>query len=328
MVVPRGEGMRASPARHELVAAEDELYCPFELEENPSAARAQAEALAWAVEHGLVNDGPARVKLERACLGDLEGCAFPHAPAEMLALATIWVTLFCAIDDFVESSHLGTLALSGYLSKALAAFGGKAPARPDPLVRGFHDLGRQMRPLVGKASTRDFGRELEGLFTAYVWEELNRQNATDPDYAGYRIMRVTTIGLRPQFLISEALCTAGPPPAMARQALAELAQITCRVVGWANDIFTYDKELAAGEAHNLVAVLMKTEGLPVRHALLRARSLHDEEVCSFLRLQARLRGSADSDAGTEYRLAHLRHWMRGHLHWATRNGRYRPAIAA
>jgi len=327
MVVPRAGSAQGD--EHARDAREEhDLYCPFPLEENPWAARAQAESLAWAVDLGLVKDDPTRTKLERACLGDLEGCAFPKAPPEVLGLATVWVTLFCAIDDFVESSHLGTLALSGYLSKALAAFRGRASVRGDALIRGFYALGRQMRALLGKVPAQDFARELEALFTAYIWEELNRQNATDPDYSGYRIMRVTTIGLRPQFLLSEALCTSGPLPLESKADLAELERITCRVVGWANDIFTYEKELAAGEAHNLVAVLMKSEGLPVRQALRRARSLHDEEMCAFLRLQARVRGAARANPAVEYRLAHLRHWMRGHLHWATRNGRYRPAAAA
>jgi hypothetical protein len=66
--------------------------------------------------------------------------------------------------------------------------------------------------------------------------------------------------------------------------------------------------------------------LPMREALARARAIHDEEVCEFLRLQAGLGGSADD--ATRHRVAHFRHWIGGHLHWALRNGRYRPAPEA
>jgi hypothetical protein len=104
--------------------------------------------------------------------------------------------------------------------------------------------------------------------------------------------------------------------------------MTCLAVGWANDIFTYEKELAAGEVHNVIAVLMRTEQLPLDVALERARALHDAEVCAFLRLQARLDGSPDANDATGYRVAHLRHWIGGHLHWAQRNGRYRPGTEA
>jgi hypothetical protein len=240
----------------------------------------------------------------------------------------MWTTLFCAIDDQVEAGRLGALALSAYLSEALAAFHGVSRERGDAIVRSFEDFGRRLRHLTHSSIAEGFGAELERLFTAYVWEEINRQNEATLDYAAYRLMRLTTIGLRLQFFFSDAASPWGVTPPRPLPLLRELERATCHAVGWANDIFTYEKELAAGETHNLVAVLMRTEGLPVREALTHARWLHDEEVCGFLRLQAKLRASRDADGAVEYRLSHLRDWISGHLHWALRNGRYRPVVVA
>ena len=328
MVVPRGEGARQGDERSLIAPPTLELYCPIPAERNPRAGAAHQQSLDWALERRLVSDGPGLEKLDRASLAELEACAFPHAPLEMLTLATVWVTLFCAIDDFVESSHLGVLRLSRYLSRVLAEFRGTASPQRDPLCHGFYDFGQELRSLTGPELADAFARELEDLFSAYVWEEINRRHATHPDYAAYRIMRVTTIGLRPQFLLSQAIGPEGQPSERAGIVLRELEKIACLAVGWANDIFTYDKELSQGEVHNLVAVLMRTEELPLREALGRARALHDDEVCSFLRLQAQLANLAGESEATAYRVAHLRHWIGGHLHWAVRNGRYRPSPAA
>jgi hypothetical protein len=326
MVVPRGEGTRADDAAA-LEAVTAELYCPFLAEKNPWAAEAQRQSLDWALELGLaMEDGTLR-RLERSRLADLEAAAFPEAPLEVLTLATQWVTLFCGLDDFVEGSRLGVLGLSGYLSSALAAFRGATHGQVEPLLKGLQDIGSRMRRLVGDAITQDFAVELEGLFTAYVWEEINRQNAAHPDFAVYRIMRMTTIGLKPHFLFSQALSPSPRPADRDVETLQELERITCRAVGWANDIFTYEKELSAGEVHNIVAVLMRTERLPLREALGRARALHDEEVCDFLRLQARLPSDTQKTSATHHRVAHLRHWIGGHLQWARQNGRYRPGAA-
>jgi 5-epi-alpha-selinene synthase len=327
MVVPRGEGARADDAAA-LEAVTAELYCPFQTEKNPEAAVAQQQSLDWALELGLVEPGPSLKRLERARFAELEANAFPGAPIELLTLATEWVTLFCALDDFVETSGLGVLGLSGYLSSALVAFRGSTHGHVEPLLQAFQDVGSRMRRLLGDAVALEFAVELEGIFSAFVWEEINRQNAAHPDFAVYRIMRMTTVGVRPHFLLSQTMAPSARPSNRDAEVLQELERITCRAVGWANDIFTYEKELSSGEVHNIVSVLMRTERLPLREALERARALHDEEVCSFLRLQARLAGGAREDGVTEHRVAHLRHWIGGHLQWARQNGRYRPGNAA
>jgi hypothetical protein len=327
MVVPRGDGAAVSREPTDP-SGNDELYCPFALRENPAGSTAQRDSVEWALEHGLVSRGAELEQLRSACLGELAAYTHPEVPPDLLTLAAVWTTLFCAIDDRVESSRVGALALSRYLSEVLAAYRGSTQEGSDTLARGFGHFGKRLRELTGAPVADQFGAELERLFTAYVWEEINRQNEATLDYSAYRLMRVTTIGLRLQFLFSQAVCPWGAPSSGAVAHLLELEQVTCRVVGWANDIFTYEKELAAGEAHNLVAVLMRTERLPVREALMRARSLHDEEVCIFLRIQARLREGEPTDNAAEYHLCHLRDWMRGHLHWAGRNGRYRPGTLA
>lgn len=327
MVVPRGARAAREAADAELSAVAGELYCPFALREHPHASVAQRQSTKWALEHGLVSDGHGLAKLEKACVGSLAAWTFPEAPTELVTLAAVWTTLFCAIDDHVESSHLGTLALSALLSDLLAAYRGTAREGGDSLQRGFADLGKRIRRLAGARLAHAFESELEKLFTAYVWEEINRQNGTNLDYATYRVLRETTIGLRFQFLLSQAACPPGAPSPHDAPIIEELERVTCHVVGWANDIFTYQKELEAGESHNLVAVLMRSERLPLREALLRARSIHDDEVCLFLRLRASLRDSEEASDVTEYRVSHLHDWMRGHLHWALCNGRYRPGTS-
>jgi hypothetical protein len=327
MVVPRGEGALVEQA-DAVAAITSELYCPFPPERNPWAPAAQQQSLSWALERGLVTEGPALERLERARFAELEGNAFPSAPLEMLTLATEWVTLFCALDDFVESSGLGVLGLSGYLSRALTEFRGNEQRSSEPIMLAFRDLGARIRVYAGDVIADSFASELEDIFAAFVWEEINRHNAAHPDFSVYRIMRMTTVGVRPHFLLAQVLRPVVHLSARDSETLQELERITCRAVGWANDIFTYEKELSAGEVHNVVAVLMRTERLPLREALERARALHDEEVCSFLRLQARLASGTAADGGTEHRIAHLRHWIGGHLQWARRNGRYRPGAAA
>jgi len=320
MIVPKG----ARPPWIDAIHALPDLFCPFESRANPWVDQAHEQSLRWALTLRLVSDANALEKLEGARLAHLEARAFPDAPSEALTLLAKWVTLFCAIDDYVEGSHLGTLELSAFLSRALAAFAGEADGT-HVILAAFQDFGQALEEVTGPEVKRQFGRELQRLFSAYVWEEINRQHVAYPDYQGYRALRAITIGLRPQMLIAEAL---GPEHTESapeqRLLLRELEHLACLIVGWANDIFTYQKELISGEGHNLVAILMRTEALPVRAAFDRASALHDQEVCSFLSLQSRLEHAARSSEALAYRMAHLRDWIGGHMLWASQNERYRP----
>ena len=133
MVVPRGTGAEVEAAHADISVVSGELYCPFVLREHPEAATAQRESMEWALEHGLVKGRQALARLEKARLGQLAGCTFPDAPTELVSLAAVWTTLFCAIDDHVESGHLGTLKLSNYLSELLAAYRKTARAGCDAI---------------------------------------------------------------------------------------------------------------------------------------------------------------------------------------------------
>jgi 5-epi-alpha-selinene synthase len=329
MVVPRGEASARLAESGESwfvpSAPSLELYCPFVPAVNEHAAAAQRSSIEWAKEHGLVGDDASVARLDRARIGQLEAFVFPGAPAELLNFAAQWTTLFCAIDDFVEDSRLGPLKLSTYLSNVLAGFRGERSSKPDTIARAFEDLRSRLTQLQDRPLLERFALELEALFSGYVWEELNRRHALLPQYDSYRTMRAVTIGLRPQFLLAELLLPEADALRVRQHPVVqELELLTCHAVGWANDVFTYEKEIEAGEAHNLVVVLMDSEALPVYEAVSRARALHDREVRSFLAAHATLRALERDNPSLDAHVSHLQHWMRGHLEWAARTGRYRP----
>ena len=105
--------------------------------------------------------------------------------------------------------------------------------------------------------------------------------------------------------------------------IPKLEELTCRSVGWANDIFTYEKEVKYGEVHNLVLVLMDESSLALSEAIQRAAAIHDKEVRSFLAAQAELEPVVQNHEGLDAYVGILRQWIRGHLDWAKETGRYR-----
>lgn len=302
-----------------------DLLCPFDSGINEHANAVQTGSEQWAQDVGLIESARARHRLAQARVGWLVSFVFREAPEDALQLAADWTTLFCMLDDRLESQRSSPLGLSDHMTRILALFRGADHEPEDAIARAFADLRERMLRLAGAAWHRRFGIELEELFTAFVWEAINRAKLTRPTYTGHRTMRAITVGLRPEFLLGElAEDIRLPAAARTSEELRILEHITCRAVGWANDIFTHQKELRTGEFHNVVLVLMEAESLPTALALQRAAAIHDEEVRAFLSARARLQAAAGGDREVERYADMLAHWIRGHLDWARLTQRYRP----
>jgi 5-epi-alpha-selinene synthase len=282
----------------------------------------------WAERLELVSSGPQREKLSLARVARLEALVFHDASQAVLQLAADWTTLFCLLDDHVERDGLGPIELSAYLAQLLSGFRQGAMTPSDPLANAFADLRARMLALAGAGWLSRFAAHLEDLFCGYLWEEINRRKKLRPSPPSYRTMRVDTIGLRPQFLFGElAMGIELPPPLRRDPDLVDLEVITSRAVGWANDIFTCSKELASGEVHNLVLVLMDHEQLSLADAIRRAAAAHDEEVRSFLSIASALREPVGAVSVRSRYVHMLQRWIRGHLDWSSETGRYSKQLS-
>ena len=114
------------------------------------------------------------------------------------------------------------------------------------------------------------------LFAAFVVEAQTRSAGSIPGLASYLQLREQTVGLHVEFALGEIVEAITLTPAERGHAgLVTLARLASDLVGWANDIYTHEKEMRAGETHNLVFVLAQAEGLPLAAAVERAVAMHD-----------------------------------------------------
>ena len=302
-----------------------ELYCPFASGINPHVDLAQSRSVQWAREVGLIGDERALVRLDHARVAHLSALVFRTASLEVLELVAQWTTLFCILDDHIESRRTGTMQLAAYLGSLLSGFESPGDVSGDCVRRAFGSLKTSLLELGGEHLATRFAAELERLFDGYLWEEFYRQTNSIPDFGAYRAIRLVTIGLRPQFLLSELEGHRDATREVRMHpAIVAMEDSTCRAVGWANDIFTHAKELELGEPHNLVGVLMLAQSLSRRQAVDRALALHDGEVSSLLHAAARLPDFGVLEEAARLHIQHLQHWIRGHLDWAVQTGRYSP----
>jgi hypothetical protein len=314
--------LRSAVENRRVVARAPELYCPFAGGVHPDAGALDEATVAWARAVGLV-DARSASKLSSSKIGSLVARAYPRGAREPLQLAADWTTLFCLLDDGIERLASPS-AVTRVLAEVHAAL--CLGARSDgasPLERAAADVGARFARLASPAQRERFAARVSELFTAFAVESDVRAGGLPAPMAVYLPMREVTVGLYVEMEIGEIVdgiaLSAGARAAAER---AGLLRSTSNLVGWANDVHTYEKELGEGEPNNLVAVMM-AEGMDLGGALDRAVAMHDAEARSFAARAADVGG----DPELRRYAATLRAWVRGHLDWARETGRYLPAGA-
>lgn len=304
-----------------------DLYCPFDPAVHPAAAQVHTESVAWARAMGLARDDQHVQALHKAKVGWLVGRAFPVAddlPA--LQIAADWTTLFCLIDNHIESIR-GPALSHVYLKGLLHVFrDGAPPLIADPFAQAFRDLRERMIDVGVPAWIDRFSEQLERLFRAFVDEAKYRVLEAVPELIKYRKMREVSVGLYFGFRLGE-LTDGIRLPLMVRDhpTVRSLESKAAYIVGLANDIYTVEKELAKGEVNNMVFVLMHEESLDFEGALARAVELHDAETREYTELVASLPSfTPELDGELKRYVEVLSSMISGHRTWATETARYGP----
>ena len=303
----------------------DSLYCPFTSSVHEDASSVHAGSVQWAQSLGMLPTEQHVKHAHKAKVGWLVARAFPTATSCGLQLVADWTVLFCVLDDHIEK--YGTAVdVEEYLLNLLDLFRADiAGASNDPFAAGLLDIRARLLAMGSVSYFMGFADRLEVLFKGFITEARNRDNAQIPDLTSYLPLREVTVGLQVMYGLAELLEGFSLPAAVhAHPLIQALARHTSNIVGWANDLFTYEKEFREGEIHNLVLVLMNELGISLTEAVVQATALHDNEIHSFLSCIDQLPsfGAADRDVACYVEM--LRCWIRGHLDWAHETGRYRP----
>lgn len=329
------DGGVAAPGRRFGFVVPD-LYCPFPPAISPHAEEVQEHTVRWASSLGLLGpDGRSIGSFRAAAMGRLAARTYPRMePEELSLVSNFYAWLFFRDDERDEATEVGRspTGLSAGDRRLLEVLGGADPAGGDgPMARAALDLRERLDRRPGGAAgsgtlpRRRFLRALAEHLQGTVWEARNRAEGVVPDPATYVRMRRLTGGLSTVTALAEIL-EGGSLPGHAREhpTVRRLTAASDNAIGWANDLFSLQKELANGDVHNLVVVLARHEGICLGEATLRVARMHDEEVRAFEAAERRLPSfGAVADRALGRYVGSLRDRVRGHLDWTRESGRFR-----
>lgn len=310
------------------------LWCPFEARLNPAVADADAQSKAWATRMGLLASPTTARRIEAARIAEFIARIYPDATLDALVLATEMNVWLFAHDDACDHEALGRspAALRALHGELVAIVAGAAPANSSSeLGRALADLVPRIRAITSAACERRFVDAVTEYLEACAAEACNRALDRVPGMSEYVRMRRHTGTARIAFaLLGPCEDIALSDAVWEHPAVQALVDACNDALCWANDLLSWDRERAAGEVHNLVAVLARHR---CRGDLVLAKALashaHDARVADFLRLAAALPCfDRETNALLERLTETLGLWMGGHLEWARSVERYvvRPGL--
>jgi hypothetical protein len=310
-----------------LVALEN----PFVGTLHPRAEELRVYGRTWVQHVGMVKTAAELARFDAALYWQLIAEAYPQAPWEVLTIAHDWSCWGFFMDDFDDASEAATqpTTLRHFFGQVLAMLNDSPlPGERSVLLQVVEEIWRRMRLHSSGEWRRRFICTLAESFAAYQWEVENRLSQRVPSIAEYIEYRRKTGGWRTLVLLVDlALGRTLPEQVYSNPALQHLLDTANNAICWANDLFSFEKERAADNIHNLIAVTQAEQQCSVDAAMQMIVGWHNQEVQRWQRLAKRLRGWSWKPGERPHVQAYIafsKHYLHANHVWSQVTGRYHP----
>lgn len=311
------------------------ISLPFPARKHPDAARMEKHARDWAARFGLVSSMSALERMAESRFGEFAAWTNPEAPWPEAELAVEWMTWLCLADDQYEEGAYGSEREWRPVARAVRTVleGGQPPREiaEAPLIRALASLSRRFEEVASPAWRGRFADHVTATMTSVFREIQLREAGIPPSLAEYIVLRRDAGAAFTTFDTIE-ICNRAELPGHVYQSsiFQDIVAAGVDIVGWHNDLYSVEKEMACGIVSNIVIVLRHHDGLSRDQGFARARDLINQRVDDLQRACGRLPDLARSlrlDSRTEqaaYRCAAgIRDWVAGSGRWhATGTARF------
>lgn len=313
------------------VIAARSLEYPWRSVIAPQRTRLSDGTRAWAERHVLAEDD-ALVKRLPVDIGGLAGLTYPGARLEAQQLISDFLGWVFLQDDYFDEEdghHENDVQrLENILRAFIAVLEGFDPPQDAPArVVALADLRQRMRAMGGEWWFARFVESMKRYWLDGVLAQArHRAHDIAPDVMTYIDVRIEAVCVLPCLDLLELAYGMTLTPDVVDDALLHEIRRACTfAVAVANDVFSYEKELRAGDPHNIVHLLVVKEGMGIEDAFMSAVATHNDVVARFDELARPLE---DKSAALRLYIEGHRRWMVGAYDWQLSSRRYSPRAQA
>lgn len=302
------------------------VYSPFQPGIHPDHLVIQERSSDWAHRWQIGSDS-LRSHLVQHDIGTFAARVLPDGdPQVVQILAEFIIWLFGVDDGMCEHGPLGYHPgeLSGSLSRLLRV--AQAPhslmLTDDPLAEGIRNLRRRLNHYATPGQLARWIGGIREYFLSLVWEAHHRRCDSMPDLNDYALIRLyngAATAADPFLEIAQGFELS---PHERHHAVVEaLAEMAFFVIGWDNDIFSFNKEKRGAFYYlNAVRVVHAANAISQQAALNEVISHRDHVTAHFLHVQDRY--SQELTARQVRYIRSLEAFIRGNQDWAITSRRY------
>ncbi|NSL85813.1 hypothetical protein ECE50_003155 [Chitinophaga sp. Mgbs1] len=267
-------------------------------------------------------------KYRHTATGYLTARFFPFATAERLvplAQSSLWGLAF---DDFYEYSQPDAYtALSQRLTSIIR--GDSHPLTSEnEFFYQMYVMAEDFRKYMPHYWMERFARSMAIYFEGMSAEAPYKAALQVPTLTQYVNIRWRSVDVL-QMIDGLEVATEMPLPDEVRHhpQMEQIAQLTCRIIAWANDYFSIGKE-ESRDVMNLILVLQYQYQLSRDEAIAAAVKFHDEDVNTYLDCCKRLPHFGAYHQAVQQFIRYNNYMIAGHWRWyLTDTKRYQPGGA-
>ncbi|MGF1429267.1 terpene synthase family protein [Kitasatospora sp. LaBMicrA B282] len=286
----------------------------------------------WTVRMGLMSPPVAERFFHQVLYADAACWCYPMVPGDALSAVVDFYVWFFVYDDqqagfLLERDSAGWQVLCTALHAAIEV-PREFTAHRDPVVRGLADVLVRLRRESSPRFIRRFASNMHSIVDGYLTEYDGIANDALPvsldDYLT-RVRRSTFGG--PVWVDLLELGCELPQEVFESGPFQRAAWATMDFAILFNDVYSVEKEIAAGAPSNACAVIMRTTGCDLQEAIDRTAGLVRACVDGYRSAEAELRQrTADADptvrAAVGHAVANMRGWFPAMCAYHEQTSRY------
>lgn len=316
------------------------LYCPFPSILNQHVVKADRHTTLWVKRYQLVTNEDTWSYYHKQRFTWMVARMFPTADLNALSIAADLNTLLFVLDDQFDEHGEGSAmikqrvqfeqlvhSLIGIMKNNRQI----SLEKGGPVLSAVSDFWKRIRKLGNLGWQVRFIESLQQAFAANLWRIEQVSRGQLPTLEEYIKWRPFFSGASFFAHLLEAIEAFSLPDYVFLDGTVKKLILLCsNTICWANDLFSFNKELEQGDEMNIVMLIRNTEGCTIEEAITAAVKIHDEQVRQFEHLSAKLPSFGPATDAQLARYIHaLSVMMKGNIEWSVKDtARYRFTMQA
>ncbi|WP_143306307.1 terpene synthase family protein [Chitinophaga vietnamensis] len=296
-----------------------DIYCPFPDAISPYADNLETQIRKWLQqEYGYLPE-KIRRKYEHTGVGYVGARLFPNTSYDGL-LSICRFSLWAFInDDAYERCTADQLEMIRL--QVISALQGRPVASDTGIANNLQlpVLRKELLKLASPSWLRRFTHSIDSYFKGMLLEIPYRNMQQYPRLEKYKLIREIAACVYPLVdLIELETGTVLPDDIALHPIIRRLAQLTCRIMAWANDFYSAPLE-DGHDVLNLVLIIRHENNCTLDEAYSKAITIHNQDIQEFIVLRTALPDFKEWNTTVNKFIENLTLMITGHLQWLELN---------